>query len=143
MEISYYIDTNQIKGDNQNITYFNPNRDSSNWITIFSKKFNLPKDEVSKFLDKILKNDNLIDFIVIIENNSLQATVCLTKGDKENEALLMAIYANEGVLPQLISKLKGIAQHHKFDRLLVTFTHLDENSPLIDTYVKAGFKKLS
>ncbi len=143
MQITYYIDTDQIKPDNQNITYFDSKIDSNNWVTLFSKKFDLPEDEVTEFLNNILNNDNLLEFVVMRDNYTLQATACFIRGEKENEALLTAIFANEGYLSKLLSKLKVVAEKYGYNRLLVTFTHLDEDSPLIDTYVETGFKKLA
>ena len=142
MTITYYIDTDQICDDNQDITYYDPNIDRSNWISLFSTNFNLPKNEVSKFLDMILKNDNLLEFIVIRGENSLLATTCFILGDKENEASLTAIYAQDGLLYKLLSILKPKALQYGIDRLIVTFTHLDNDSPEINRYIEVGFRKL-
>lgn len=38
--------------------------------------------------------------------------------------------------------LKPKAQHQGINRLIVTFTHLEDDSPLISKYADSGFNKL-
>ena len=132
----------RIGGDlSANIKPFNPNTDLDECVKFMVKDFDLPPEEVRKFLLSINTNENTIAQYILKDSNKIVAHGAVVKIPRDStKGMLNAIHATESsYLTTLVDSLSVQCKKNGIKSLYLHFTHLDKESPRINPYKKLGF----
>ncbi|MFX1513742.1 MAG: hypothetical protein ACFFCQ_14255, partial [Promethearchaeota archaeon] len=130
--------------ETENITSFDPATDLDDCVNIFVTEYNLPEEDVKNFTNKLFTNELTLGYYVLREKGEIVATGAIRRNPNvPTLAMLSAVY-DKGVnyLQLLLSKLIGVAKKEGIERVLMFFTHLCPDDPIIDKYRELGFTYL-
>jgi hypothetical protein len=108
---------------------------------LMAKDFNLPVEDVRKFLISINANKNTIAHYILKDSNKIVAHGAVVKTQLDpTKGLLNAIHATESsYLKTLVDGLSIHCKKEGIEKLYLNFTHLDNDSPRIEPYKELGF----
>jgi len=135
------VDQKNISEKIVNVRDFNLKSDLVECVKIWTKDFNLPKEEVNNFLLAINENKEIIAHIVLQERGKIVAQGAVEKNKLDpKKGMLSAIHASENsFLKSLLDALGIRSKKNGISNLYMFFTHLDVDSPKIKPYKAIGF----
>ncbi|MFX0050793.1 MAG: hypothetical protein ACFE8U_05805 [Candidatus Hermodarchaeota archaeon] len=138
LDIISRLINNDVKG---NIRAFRLKTDLDECTQLMSKDFNLPVEDVRKFLVSINANKNTIAHYILKVSNKIVAHGAVVKTQLDpTKGMLNAIHATEiSYLKTLVNELSIHCKKEGIEKLYLKFTHLDNDSPRIEPYKELGF----
>lgn len=125
----------------KNIKAFHLKTDLDECVSLLSRDSNLPTEDVRSFLLSINANKNTIAHYILKDSNKIVAHGAVVKSQSDpTKGMLNAIHATgNSYLKTLVDALSICCKNSGIKTLYIIFSHLDNDSPLIEPYKKLGF----
>jgi hypothetical protein len=130
------------KGGDISVKEFDPSIDLEAVVEYFSSQYNLPEDDVRAFTLRLHSSENTLEYYVVRESDRLLASGALVVNPNVPSLGLLNAVHDEGVeyLGSLVSAMVNRARWREIEHLLMFFTHLRPEDPLMDKFSSLGFR---
>ncbi len=141
--VLYGLDINSttFNEEAEDVTPFDPETDLDDCVKIFVTEYKLPEDDVKNFTKYIFTNEDTLAYCVFREKSEIVATGAIMRNQIVSTIGLLSAVHDKGInyLRKLLSKLIIVAKNQGIEQVLMFFTHLHPDDPVIEKYTTLGF----
>lgn len=144
--VLYDLDVGSVnfKGETEGVHPFTPETDLDECVSIFVTEYGLPEEDVRNFTNSLFHSEQTLAYYVLREEGDIVATGAIRRNPNvPTIGMLNAVY-DKGIadLRRLLTKIISISKEQGIERILMFFTHLRPDDPVIGKYASLGFSYL-
>lgn len=128
----------------ENVFPFDLESDLDDCAQIFVTEYGLPEEAVKNYTRFLYTSEYTLAYFMLREKNSIVATGAILRNQiVPTIGILSAVY-DRGLnyLKILLTKLFNVAKEQGIKKIIMFFTHLHPDDPIIKKYIKLGFSLL-